>query len=108
MFADHSLKDGRIADVIERLLASINELQDEHWDYSPSASLFPFTGQLNTITNTVIHQISTNDTLAAPLQTLFETDTSFITSGTHWHTTASWFFEEEKYSANTVDGGAEG
>ena len=67
--------------------------------------LVPFTGQLNTITNTITHQISTNDILAPPLQILFETPGTLATP--------PLFFEEEeaadmRYSVDTVDGGVRG
>jgi hypothetical protein len=52
---DYSLKDWKVTDVIERLLANINEeLENEHGDHNHSSPLSLFTGQLNTTANTVI------------------------------------------------------
>ncbi|KIJ90377.1 hypothetical protein K443DRAFT_15286 [Laccaria amethystina LaAM-08-1] len=89
ILADYSLKDGKVTDVIERLLASINEeLENEHGNHNHSSPLsFHRTAQHH-------HQHH------AP----------FKTPGTH--TTPSWFFEEEAagmlYSADTVDSGFRG
>ncbi|KIJ94678.1 hypothetical protein K443DRAFT_641030 [Laccaria amethystina LaAM-08-1] len=74
MFADYSLKDGKVMDAIEWLLASIKNERRDHSHSSPP--LFPFTGQLNIMTNTVVHPISFP---SAPPRFLFETDTPFMT-----------------------------
>ncbi|KIJ97751.1 hypothetical protein K443DRAFT_237381 [Laccaria amethystina LaAM-08-1] len=110
IFANYPLNDRKVTDVIERLLASIDdeEPESEHRNHSHSSSLFPFIGQLNAITSTVIHPISSNNSPSGHFEFSFPTDAPFMTTGTH--TTPSWFFEEEEAadmpsSADTVDGG---
>jgi hypothetical protein len=93
MFADYSLKDGKVMDAIEWLLASIKNERRNHSHSSPP--LFPFTGQLNIITNTVIHPISSLS--ATPIS---------LRNGRTLHD-PPWFFEEEEavdmpYSTDTV------
>ena len=51
IFPYYSLKDGKITDIIEWLLALINddELDSELRNHSHPSPLFPFTGQFNII-----------------------------------------------------------
>jgi hypothetical protein len=55
ILSDYSLKNGKVPDVIERLLANINEeLENEHGNHNHSSPFCLFSGQLNTTANTVI------------------------------------------------------